>query len=86
MHKCTYIYNYIFVPSLLCAEMVWAELVMCRVGYVLSLLCAELTRHPEMHSVHNNIQKLHFFHFSQGMKAIKVIFHDLLTLLITFIY
>ena len=26
--------------------MVWAELVMCRVGYVPSLLCAELTRHP----------------------------------------
>ena len=23
----------------------WAELVMCRVGYVPSLLCAELTRH-----------------------------------------
>ena len=28
------IYNYIYVPSLLCAEMVWAELVMCRTGYV----------------------------------------------------
>ena len=32
------IYNYIYVPSLLCAEMV-----MCRVGYVPSLLLAELT-------------------------------------------
>ena len=31
------------MPSLLCAEMVWAELVMCRAGYALSLLCAELT-------------------------------------------
>ena len=39
------IYNYIYVPSLLCAEMVWAEMVMCRVGYVPSLLCAEFTRH-----------------------------------------
>ena len=38
-------YSNIYVPSLLCAELVWAELVMCRVGYVPSLLCAELTRH-----------------------------------------
>ena len=37
------IYNYICVPSLLCAElcaeMVWAELVMCRIGYVPFAMC-----------------------------------------------
>ena len=38
-------YSYVCVPSLLCAELAWAELVMCRGGYVPSLLCAELTRH-----------------------------------------
>ena len=38
-------YSYIYVPSLLCAELVWAELVMCRVGYMPSLLCAELAQH-----------------------------------------
>ena len=38
-------YSYIYVPSLLCAELVWAELVIYRVGYVPSLLCAELTSH-----------------------------------------
>ena len=32
-------------PSLLCAEFVWAEFVMCRVYYGPSLLCAELTRY-----------------------------------------
>ena len=43
-------YSYIYVPSLLCAELVWAELVVCTVGYVPSLLCAELTWHHDLYS------------------------------------
>ena len=35
---------------------------------------------------YTDIQKLPFVHFSQDTKAIKVIFHNLLTPLITFIY
>ena len=42
-------YAYVYVQSLLCAELVWAQLVMCRVGYVPSLLCAELTQHLSKH-------------------------------------
>ena len=39
----------------------------------------------ELHRVHTHIQKLPFVCFSQDKKAIKVIFHYLLTLLITLI-
>ena len=38
----------------------------------------------ETHRVHTDIQKLPFVRFSQDMKAIKIIFQDLLTLLINF--
>ena len=40
----------------------------------------------EMHRVHICIQKLHFVHVSQDIKAIKVIFYNLVTLFITFIF
>ena len=62
--------NYIYVPSLLCAEMVWAELVMCRVGYMQSLLCAELTQHL---SVYIKILNVFLQSSSIGLLPVKVL-------------
>ena len=54
-------YNYYIWAEFVCAEFVWAEFVMCRVCYGPSLLCAELTRHPENDFYANSKPNLGYF-------------------------